>query len=35
VAFLHYGLRPVSDPNDLLYDNILSLDDLDRLPDHL
>ena len=35
VAFLYYGLRPVTDPSDLLYNSILSTDDVDRIADHL
>ena len=35
VAFLYYGLRPTSDPADILYDNILRAGDVDHIPDHL
>jgi len=35
VAFLYYGLRPVEDPTDLLYNSILSTGDVDRIADHL
>jgi hypothetical protein len=35
IGFLYYGLAGTSDPGDILYDNILSLDDLVRIGDHL
>jgi hypothetical protein len=35
IGFLYYGLRATSDPGDILYDNILSLEDLIRIGDHL
>jgi hypothetical protein len=35
VAFLYYGLRPVDDPADILYNSILSTGDVDRIADHL
>jgi hypothetical protein len=35
VAFLYYGLQPVTDPHDLLYKTILSTSDVDRIADHL
>jgi hypothetical protein len=35
IGFLYYGLQTTSDPGDILYDNILSLDDLVRIGDHL
>jgi len=35
IAFLYWGLKPTVDASDLLYDNILSVDDIDRLSDHL
>jgi hypothetical protein len=35
VAFLYYGLRPVQDPSDILFNNILSTGDVDHIADHL
>ena len=35
IGFLYYGLAPTRDPTDVLYDNILSLEDLIRIGDHL
>jgi hypothetical protein len=35
IGFVYYGLRATSDPGDILYDNILSLEDLIRIGDHL
>ncbi len=35
VAFLYYGLQPVTNPDDLLYNTILSTGDVDRIADHL
>jgi hypothetical protein len=35
IGFLYYGLAPTHDPTDVLYDNILSLEDLIRIGDHL
>jgi hypothetical protein len=35
IGFLYYGLPGTSDPGDTLYDNILSLEDLIRIGDHL
>lgn len=35
VAFLHYGLQANGNRSDLLYNNILSVDDIDRMADHL
>lgn len=35
VGFLYYGLRPVDDPSDILYDSILSTGDVDHIADHL
>ena len=35
VAFLYYGLHPVDDPTDILYNTILSTSDVDHVADHL
>jgi len=35
VAFLYFGLRPVTDPTDMLYDSILRAGDIDRIADYL
>jgi predicted Zn-dependent protease len=35
IGFLYYGLEGTGDRGDVLYDNILSLDDLIRIGDHL
>jgi predicted Zn-dependent protease len=35
IGFLYYGLEGSGDRGDVLYDNILSLDDLIRIGDHL
>lgn len=35
IGFLYYGLEATGDRSDILYDNILSLDDLIRIGDHL
>ena len=35
VAFLYFGLKPVSDPTDMLYDSILRAGDIDQIADYL
>jgi predicted Zn-dependent protease len=35
IGFLYYDFPATSDPGDILYDNILSLEDLIRIGDHL
>jgi predicted Zn-dependent protease len=35
IGFLYYGLQGTADRDDVLYDNILDLDDLIRIGDHL
>jgi hypothetical protein len=35
IGLLYYGLQATDDPGDVLYDNILSIDDLVRMSDHL
>jgi predicted Zn-dependent protease len=35
IGFLYYGLEATGDRGDVMYDNILSIDDLIRMSDHL
>jgi predicted Zn-dependent protease len=35
IGLLYYGLQVTDDPGDVMYDNILNIDDLVRMSDHL